>query len=403
MNNRRSMNLKYYLKKIKDVGINEYLSIIPMLLGVLLIPFYKNKYKNVWLISEREGEARDNGYHFFKYMRENHKNEKCVYAIKKKCSDYEKVKNLGEVVEYGGLKHWILYFTCKFIISSQGGKPAAYLCTALERSGLYHPRNIFLQHGITKDRAEWLYAEHLKVDYFITGAEPETEFVRKYLGYKNEAVQLTGFARFDALHDFEIQKKQIFIMPTWRKWLKLPSEEHYDATRDIETSEYVECWSGLLKSSRMQEIIKKYDLNIIFHIHPHMKKIVDVATLVGENITYTDAETVDLQGLLKSSELLITDYSSVFFDMAYMKKPIIFYQFDEKKYRKYHYQQGWFDYHNTSFGKLCSSYEEVLDEIEKAISNNFSVTEQFLNEHNEIFPLYDKNNCMRIYTLLKNI
>ena len=28
--------------------------------------------------------------------------------------------------------------------------------------------------------------------------------------------------------------------------------------------------------------------------------------------------------------MLITDYSSVYFDIAYMRKPIIFYQFDEE-------------------------------------------------------------------------
>lgn len=42
----------------------------------------------------------------------------------------------------------------------------------------------------------------------------------------------------------------------------------------------------------------------------------------------------DVQQLLKESLLLITDYSSVFFDMMYMNKPVIFYQFDENQYRK---------------------------------------------------------------------
>ena len=44
---------------------------------------------------------------------------------------------------------------------------------------------------------------------------------------------------------------------------------------------------------------------------------------------------------------MITDYSSVFFDFSYMRKPVIFYQFDEKKFRKAQYAEGYFSYKNT--------------------------------------------------------
>ena len=55
----------------------------------------------------------------------------------------------------------------------------------------------------------------------------------------------------------------------------------------------------------------------------------------------------DVQQLLKESLLLITDYSSVFFDMMYMNKPVNFYQFDEKQYRKSHYKEGYLNYQNV--------------------------------------------------------
>ncbi|WP_257940879.1 DegT/DnrJ/EryC1/StrS family aminotransferase [Bacteroides muris (ex Fokt et al. 2023)] len=76
-------------------------------------------------------------------------------------------------------------------------------------------------------------------------------------------------------------------------------------------------------------------------------------------------EKYDIQELLKSSAIMITDYSSVFFDMIYMKKPIIFYQFDEEKYRKYQYGEGYFDYHHNAFGNTCSSSDLVIKELEK--------------------------------------
>ena len=53
---------------------------------------------------------------------------------------------------------------------------------------------------------------------------------------------------------------------------------------------------------------------------------------VPSSIQLADAAHFEVQDLMKSSQMMITDYSSVFFDMVYMKKPVIFYQFDEENY-----------------------------------------------------------------------
>ena len=47
--------------------------------------------------------------------------------------------------------------------------------------------------------------------------------------------------------------------------------------------------------------------------------------------------------------MLITDYSSVYFDIAYMRKPIIFYQFDEEEFRRKHYQRGYLREENLGY------------------------------------------------------
>lgn len=87
-----------------------------------------------------------------------------------------------------------------------------------------------------------------------------------------------------------------------------------------------------------------------------MQQYIEVFDKVGQYITVADWRKFDIQELLKSSAMLVTDYSSVFLIWFYMKKPVIFYQFDEEKYRKYQYDEGYFDYHNTSFG---NSYKNI--------------------------------------------
>lgn len=105
----------------------------------------------------------------------------------------------------------------------------------------------------------------------------------------------------------------------------------------------------------------------------------------------------DLQELLITSALMITDYSSVFFDMIYMKKPIIFYQFDLEKFRKGHYQEGYFDYTNNPFGNSYSEIDPLMNELNWYIENDFLCSENYLLNHNKIFPYFDDNNSERVY------
>ena len=174
--------MKKILNQLKYVKINDILSIFIMLLAIPEAIFLKYKRKSLWLICERENEARDNGYWLFKYIRENHPQEDVVYAIKKDCVDYKKVKGLGEIIEYGGYKHWVYYLATEKNISSQkGGKPNAAVCYFLEIYGLLKNKRVFLQHGITINDGKWLYYENSKFKLFICGAKKEYEYIQKNL------------------------------------------------------------------------------------------------------------------------------------------------------------------------------------------------------------------------------
>lgn len=390
------------IKRIRNAQVKDMMAVFPFICASLCKPFYKEKYKNTWVISDREDEASDNGFFFFQYLTRMHPEQKCVYAIKKSSKDYEKVKDLGTVVEYGSLKHWIIYLTCSYNISSQFGHPNGYFCTLLELLGAVETKNVFLQHGITKDHASYLMSGRRKIDCFITGAKPEHEYVKKEFGYSEGVVQYTGFARFDSLHDYKTVPNRILIMPTWRSWLKLKTEQTAELDSNIRESEYLTKWMELLNHPKLDQILRKYNSEVIFFPHSNFQDYLKDFKPTNPKIIIGSKEEYDVQSLMKSSELMITDYSSVFFDMAYMKKNVIFYQFDEEKYRQHHYQQGWFDYHTTSFGKSLKKPTEVLDELESILEHGGSISSDFLEEHSRTFELYDDKNCERIYLYLKN-
>ena len=100
---------------------------------------------------------------------------------------------------------------------------------------------------------------------------------------------------------------------------------------------------------------------------------------------------------MKESAFLITDYSSIFMDFGYMQKPMIYYQFDEEKFRRGQYPEGYFSYRNNGFGPVCQTQEELLEQIENAIKNNLQNPEEYKKREEEFFLLRDQNNCARIY------
>ena len=101
------------------------------------------------------------------------------------------------------------------------------------------------------------------------------------------------------------------------------------------------------------------------------------------------------QDLINNSSLMITDYSSVFFDYAYVKKPIFYYHASE-----YHYIKGYFDYETMGFGDVIDNEYELVDKVINCIQNNCIMEEKYKKRVSDFFEFNDKNNCKRVYEWL---
>lgn len=392
--------MNYFISRIRRVSFNDLIQIWKLLVCFVPAFIYKRLTSPIWIVSEAPNEARDNGFWFFQYVRKEHLEQQCWYAINKASPDFEKVKTIGPVVEHGSLKHWFLYLAADKIISSQKAMgPNAAICGALEVYGLLKNHRMFLQHGVIKDDLKWLYYDITKFELFICGAFPEYEYVEKNYGYPNGVVQYTGLCRFDGLHDYEMNSKQILIMPTWREWIADEDQrlKKMEGSNSFTDTEYYKAWSSFITNSRVKELSEKYGVHFVFFPHREMQKYLEYFPKSNEYISIVGAKDYDVQKLLKESAMMITDYSSVFFDMIYMKKPIVFYQFDYDKFRFGQYKEGYFDYRNNPFGNSHEGQLSVFDAIEEMIINNFNVTEKYLEAHHTYFKHYDANNCYRVY------
>lgn len=370
---------------------------------VLLCPLAKLccKKKQIWIVSERGTDARDNGYHLFRYMRENHPEQPVYYVIDRRSPDYSKVSTLGNAVHRGSLKYWILYLGAAIKISTHinGYAPDNnwnYLRFAEKQRGI----TVFLQHGITKDDIKGFHKQNTGLALFICGAKPEYDYLLAHFGYSQQELKYTGFARFDSLHGCT-PRRQVLIMPTWRRWLSNDADPNN--TQSIKNSTYLKSWSSLLKSERLRELAQQYDVSFVFYPHYEVQPYLHLFGKSDEYVTIADFAHFDVQQLLKESMLLITDYSSVFFDFAYMEKPVLYYQFDESEYRAHHYEQGYFDYRRDGFGEVVTDERELLALLERYLEDDCRLKPEYQQRIHGFFPLHDKKNCERIYQEIKNL
>ena len=357
-------------------------------------PFFKNK--RIWFYMDRPNESDDNGIHLFKYSVKINDNIDRYFILSSDNEDFDEIKKTGPVLKYKSLKHRFLGLYVENIISSHpdngiiypfwGGYPFF--------AGLLKSNNIFLQHGILKDNISgWLNKRNMNLSFFLVSSKREYDSTFKYpYNYDKSVVQLRGLPRYDNLENVE-DKKQILIIPSWRRYLTGKSNEF------IKETEFFKRFNSLLNNEKLIEKAKDYDYEIIFRPHPNVYNFID---LYDENdYVKIDHDKTKFQTLFNNGSLLITDYSSVAFDFAYLHKPVIYYQYGED----YHFdvENSFFNYETMGLGDICKNEDELVDLIIEYVENECSIKEKYSKRIDEFFLFTDRNNCKRVHEAIKKI
>lgn len=376
--------------------------ILKMSIAISMLPFYKLFTKEkIYLIGERKDQCQDNGYHLFKYIRENHPEDRVYYCITKDSKQLKKISGLGNIIYHGTVKHYIYYILAEKIVAAHLGScdPESPIIWKLEGKGKIEKYKIFIQHGITKELIPSLMKENTGIKSFICGAKPEYEYIKENFGYKENEVKYLGFCRFDNLHDFK-EKNQILLMPTWRAWF---GGSTWGGNNDDEflQSKYYKRYESLINNNELIKYLGETDMYLVFYPHHEMQRYLKYFNTNNKRVKIADADNYDVQKLLKESKILITDYSSIAFDFAYMRKPIIYYQFDQEEYFSKHYKKGYFDYDRDGFGIVVRKEEEVIRQLFSI--NNKATDNKYLERINKFFYISNKDNCKRHYEVLKSL
>ncbi len=223
-------------------------------------------------------------------------------------------------------------------------------------------------------------------DYLISQSDYTTEKFRSSFDFGNKILS-TGFPRNDILfkknnnisnhaikkaYNLPLDKKIVLYAPTWR------DDEFYE--------------NGVYKfTSPIDFDLLKKELSdthiVLVKLHYLVKDSIDWSNYEG--FIYKCDHLCDIQELYLISDVLVTDYSSVMFDYAILKRPMIIYSYDFETYRD-NLRGFYFNIFEEFPGPIVENTVDLIDSIKNYDCNNY------LNKYNsflEKFTSFDDGNA----------
>ncbi|MGS3128066.1 CDP-glycerol glycerophosphotransferase family protein [Aeromonas caviae] len=361
------------------------------------------KYSGAWLLMDRDTQADDNAEHLYRYIRNNHPEQKIYFVLRSESHDWQRLEQDGfQLLAFGESEHEAALKSCDKVISSHADR---YVSNYLGPRMLDGRHFVFLQHGVIKDDLSGWLNQKERIDCFITASAFEYASIaadNTRYKFSNKEVALTGLPRHDALHFAKTSdEKTLLIMPTWRRDIvgqvtgdgntRLLNPDFMDTT-------FARHWHSLLHSQRLADMCHKHGFKVVFFPHSNIQPYLNFFKLPDyiEVLTHVAGS---IQDLFCNSTLMLTDYSSVAFEMAYLEKPTLYYQFDEAEVFSggHIYERGYFDYRLNGFGPVAVEESHALDELEVLLQRDGQPDATTLHRMQETFPYRDGKCCERVY------
>lgn len=237
---------------------------------------------------------------------------------------------------------------------------------------------VYMPGTNTQKYKENFLKESSKWDYLVSPNAYSTEIFKRAFGFEKNLIE-SGYPRNDFLINnnnnemavkikkecnLPLNKKVILYAPTWRdNQFYSKGRYKFDLQLDLEK----------MKSELADDYI------IVLRLHYLVAENLDLTGY--EDFVFDLSKHEDIRELYLIADLLITDYSSVFFDYANLKRPMMFFVYDIEEYRDI-LRGFYFDFEEQAPGPLVKSTDELITEIKHIENNGFTPSkdiEQFYN------------------------
>ena len=415
--NRKGIHVVRYGRAVvlkKEIGLwlqmwkkknGAYRELLPVkILNFLLRPYFSRQ--RIWLFLDKIYKGGDSSEYIYRYAASQKDGIRKYYLLDKSSADYARMRKEGyEPLVRGSLKHRLVFLNADMVIASNSTifEVNDY---GFERSypvrGDVHFDVACVQHGMSVQKiavAQQRIRDNTRLYFCASKYEIEnlSKPVYDYAGY--DALKLTGVPRYDGLKDRA--QKIIVLSPTWRMQSALPLFKNEGVARDFnpnfkETS-YFKVYNSLINDPRLLDAARKYGYRIQYVLHPIVSPqyedftkndLVEIIPSIGD---------MSYEKIFCEGALMVTDYSGVQFDFAYMRKPVVYLHHNDIPQ---HYEEGTFFYDTMGFGEICHTNDELIETLCRYMENDCRMPELYRKRVDDFFAFSDNRNCERIYPVL---
>ncbi len=378
---------------------------IPLkVLNFLLRPYFSRQ--KIWLFLDKIYKGGDSSEYIYRYAAGKKDGIRKYYLLDPSSADYARMRREGyRPLKRNSLKHRLVFLNANMVIASNS--------TVIAFNG-YNFRSMFpfrgdihfdvacVQHGMSVQKialAQQRLRDNTRLYFCASKYEIEnlSKPVYDYVGY--DALKLTGVPRYDGLKNRA--QKIILISPTWRMNSAMSVSVNEGVARDynpnFRETNYYKVYNGLINDPRLLAAARQYGYRIQYVLHPIVSPqykdftqndLVEIIPSIGD---------MSYEKLFCEAALMVTDYSGVQFDFAYMRKPVVYLHHDDIPQ---HYEEGTFHYATMSFGEICRTNEELIDVLCEYMKNGCAMPELYRKRADDFFAYSDHNNCARIYPIM---
>lgn len=364
----------------------------PILIPIVYLA--RKKKKTIILLMDRRNEAGDNAEAMYHYLRPK---EDCetYFILSHNSKDWNRLQPDDHVIDIHSVKYVWIYMRADLIMFSHEINHPRGMHVVADKIGF---KKVFLQHGVIHEDLSRIYNASQGHDLVCVATKDEyLDRQRPAYGYRPEQICLTGLPRFDYLE--KRTEKIITIALTWRKYLKPVSISEFQA------SAYFLMIKQLIFMPELSNLAEKYGYSIQFVPHPKIDR--DIIHLLEENqdqrLVINTHQTYS--EIISETALMITDYSSIAFDAAYLKIPILYFQTDKEEFYsgKHSYTIGYFDFERDGFGEVFFDVSKLISVVENYLQQGCKMKPIYVNRVLNTFNYIDNKNCERVYEALMQI
>lgn len=361
------------------------------------------KFAHAWVFIDRDVDSGDSAEDQYWWMKAHHPEINSWFVVRQGTRDWLRMSAAGaRLIGYGTPEFYALLSHADHLASSHADR---FITHALPPK-MRPPRYVFtfLQHGVIKgDISHWLNPKDIQV--FVSSTPDEYRYLTMSPAYRysTKEVQLTGLPRFDVLKErsdavSEPERNLILVMPTWRDYLVGPmGKDSADRApiADFAMTNYARSISEFLNNYQLLSSSRDAGKYIVFMPHPNMQPYLSEFIVPDQVDVRSYAET-DVRDLLIHASLLVTDYSSIAFNAAYLRTPVTYFQFDQDEYLSEHTERaGYFEYDQHGFGPVTVSANHAARSVVAILKDGPSP--KFSERMEHAFPTRDGQNRNRVY------